>query len=347
MISSDPDPLQHVADAISRNEAYEQVTVREFIWWFGARRRRDRVVATIRNALDQHQLVTMPDFQQAYIDEYIQFVKDEPPPDQSTRNVPSAIRPDQDPTYRLKRLDAANAKPAHVHPDAPLEDAVTLMMINGYSQLPVMTNPSTVKGVISWESIGKRLALGRHCEFVNECMANDHTIVPSEEPLLAAIKRIEEDEYVLVQKANGQLSGIVTSADLSRQFHRLGEPFLLIGQIENYIRMMIRPKFEVAELACSKNPQDTEREISDVADLSFGEYKRLLEKPDRWEKLGLRVDRGKFVVELDKVREIRNDVMHFDPDGIEDESLETLRAFARLLQELAELKAIGGLSAAQ
>jgi hypothetical protein len=37
---------------------------------------------------------------------------------------------------------------------------------------------------------------------------------------------------------------------------------------------------------------------------------------------------------LNKVREIRNDVMHFDPDGIPPADLEQLRDFAHFLQRL-------------
>lgn len=34
-----------------------------------------------------------------------------------------------------------------------------------------------------------------------------------------------------------------------------------------------------------------------------------------------------FCAEMEKVREIRNDVMHFDPDGIDEEQYDQLRIF--------------------
>jgi len=37
---------------------------------------------------------------------------------------------------------------------------------------------------------------------------------------------------------------------------------------------------------------------------------------------------------FESVRRIRNDVMHFDPDGIPEKDLMTLREFARFLQRL-------------
>jgi hypothetical protein len=46
------------------------------------------------------------------------------------------------------------------------------------------------------------------------------------------------------------------------------------------------------------------------------------------------VDRGTFVRDLENVNTIRNDVMHFDPDGISPDDLEELRKTANFLQEL-------------
>jgi DNA-directed RNA polymerase specialized sigma54-like protein len=38
--------------------------------------------------------------------------------------------------------------------------------------------------------------------------------------------------------------------------------------------------------------------------------------------------------QLDQVRKIRNDVMHFDPAGIQATDLQSLRNFARFLRKL-------------
>ena len=108
---------------------------------------------------------------------------------------------------------------------------------------------------------------------------------------------------------------MTTTRVLSLQFAQLGEPFLLLGQIENQIRNLISDKYTAAELAAVRDPADSEREIEDVADLTLGEYIQLLENPKRWEKLTLKIDRRTFVEELKRVGRVRNDVMHFDPDG--------------------------------
>jgi hypothetical protein len=58
----------------------------------------------------------------------------------------------------------------------------------------------------------------------------------------------------------------------------------------------------------------------------------------------LNFDRKWFVSELQRIRRVRNDVMHFDPDGIAEDDIDALRTFAGTLQELADLKAIGAQS---
>ncbi len=51
----------------------------------------------------------------------------------------------------------------------------------------------------------------------------------------------------------------------------------------------------------------------------------------------MKIDRKTFITELNEVRRIRNDVVHFDPDGVGDEDLAFLRRFVTFLQRLQQL----------
>lgn len=238
-----------------------------------------------------------------------------------------------DPIYRISKLASATRKPLSVTPDTKLEEAVTHMLTNDFSQLPVMIGGRDVKGVITWTSIGSRLAMGKNCSVAREVMEQHHEI-RSDASLFSAINIIAEHQYVLVRGHDQKITGIVTASDLNLQFQQLAEPFLLLGEIENHVRRVISQRFTSTELESAKDPTDTKRVVTSVADLTYGEYIRLLENQDRWNKLNLTVDRKTCIGKFESVRRIRNDVMHFDPDGIPEKDLMTLRDFARFLQRL-------------
>lgn len=242
--------------------------------------------------------------------------------------------PSVDPTYRVSGLAAANKPPLSVKPDAPLSEAITLMLANRYSQLPVMTTEREVKGVVSWPSVGTRLALGKGGDHVRDMM-DPHQEIHADAPLIQAIPIIAEHQYVLVRNAaDHRISGIVTATDLSLQFHQLTEPFLVLGDIENHLRRIIATKFSPEELTACRNPVEGARPVNRAEDLTFAEYLTLLGNSDRWARLNLAVDRHAFCAQLARIREIRNAVMHFDPDGIANTDLERLRDFASFLERL-------------
>jgi len=213
-------------------------------------------------------------------------------------------------------------------------EAITIMLTNDFSQLPVMVGERDVKGVISWSSIGSRLVLGVKFQEVRECMEPAH-VIPADTSLLDAIREIVNYEYVLVRDGNNKIAGIVTTSDLSREFRQLTEPFVILGEIENHVRSLIqRGNFTHQELVECCESASEGRKVDGIFDLTFGEYVRLLEKKDLWSRLGLAIDRALFVEKLDQIREIRNDVMHFDPDGITESDLDALRKFVIFLQKL-------------
>jgi len=345
--------LADVARQLKDGETVQPLTVREFLSWFSAQRRGYYIVEGIRHVLTGAGLATEPDFEAAYIDSPIRLVALTPPRESpagpqgadvaavlpATASITaslSVVPVYADPTYRISRLAAANNPPVSVTPDASLQAAVTIMIGNDFSQLPVMTSTREVKGIISWTSIGSCLSLGRGGAAARDLMDPHHEI-RADASLFQAIPIIVQHDYVLIRGTDNQITGIVTASDLSLQFQQLAEPFLLIGEIENHIRRVLSTHFTPTELATIRDPTDTERVVETVADLTFGEYQRLFENPELWGKVRLSIDRATFVTQLDKVREIRNDIMHFDPDPIPPEDLDQLRNFARFLQRLQSL----------
>ena len=150
-------------------------------------------------------------------------------------------------------------------------------------------------------------------------------------PLLEAIKTVIKEEIVLVQKKDKSLSGIVTITDISSQFFTLTEPFLLLEKIENLIRLLLDGKFLLEDLKsiCSEYEK-----AEFIDDLTFGQYIRLIENETNFQKLNLNIERVPFIKQLDKIRIIRNDIMHFDPEGITTEQRDDLNNMANFLTEL-------------
>lgn len=351
--------LAQIADDLKERAEAPTVTTREFLSWFGAKRRGFLVVAGIRDELREVGLRTEPDFQSSFIDAPLSFraedfdrtsehgdVGDSEDSNAGAEVLSANSTPFDAPSYRVSRLEAANKSLVSVKPDATLREAMTQMMLNDFSQLPVMSNDRDVKGIVSWTSIGARLAVGPWREDsvelpVREFMETHHEIGLNSS-LFSAIDVIVQHQYVLVRGSDQRITGIVTATDLSLQFRQLTEPFLLLGEVENHLRKLLVARFNKTELeaACL----DKSRSVGGVADLTFGEYQRLLEAPENWKKLSIALDRVTFCQKLDKVREIRNDVMHFDPDGVAPEDLRELREFAQFMRLLDGVQ--GGAKAA-
>jgi CBS domain-containing protein len=345
--------LDRIAADLRSGKETDPVSVRELLSWFGVQRRGSFNCYYIQSALDEAGLTTEPDFVVPYIDslikfqlkesgapgssdqgspaaEVISFPLGEPATDDKTASSASAV----DPTYRIGRLRWANVVPTSVSPNHTVTEAITIMLANDFSQLPVMVGEREVKGVVSWSSIGSRLALGIKCTEVRECMDSPH-IITSDTSLFDAITEIVKNQYVLIRDTSNKISGIVTTSDLSLEFRQLTEPFLLLAEIENHVRRLIhRGAYSTEQLRDCCDPKDSDRAVNGVFDLNFGDYIRLLEKKELWTQLQLSIDRVIFTASLDKVREIRNDVMHFDPDGITQSDLDALRKFVSFLQRL-------------
>ena len=335
---------QGMQDARSKGLAPGEATftVSQFMALFGYEKRGSWISGYIRNMLERVGLKTVPDFGTPWRGAQISIRLDELKPDDG---VPSE---EADATLRIGALEAAhinegdNGKLASVPPDKPLNTATTIMQLRDYSQLPVMPNNNKrdVKGIITWQSIGARLALRRSCPSVKDCMDETVQILPIKTPLFEALSTIVKHGYALILNEKREVSGIVTASDLASQFENLTGPFVLIGEIEGHLRRLVHGKFTIDELREANAGFEAGKEINGAADLTLGGYCALLGNHDRWAKLGLEIDRAEFRHHLDDARQVRNDVMHFNPDGVSREQIDTLQNLAKFFQDLVQMKVI-------
>lgn len=311
-------------------------SVRELLELFGHRRRGKNVVRRIRGALRDHGLRTWPPFDSAHIDAKVEILPiEEPENEEGAETSRDAEAEYEDPVPRIAQLAAANRAPTSVNRDDPLERATTLMLQNDFSQLPVLQGERSVDGYISWETIGQSRVTGNDPDFVREAMATPARVLRVDVPLIEAVAEIRKHEFIFVQGPARKIRGPVTTADITVQFRQLAEPFLRIGEIEGQLRRLL-VRLSPRLLEDAKAPGDPERDVDGVEDLTFGEYVRLMENPDTWEELDLTVDRQAVVRRLNRVREIRNHVMHFQPDPLDGDDERLLTLTSSFLEKLLQ-----------
>lgn len=327
-------------EQINKEEKTVNTTPKKILEYFNASKRGWKIIETVETMMQEHNVICEPDFRNAWVYGELKLS----PKPKMKANGDKEKPFDKDPTPRISLLDAANmvdngdinselSKLIYVSRDTKIEEAITLMIYHDYSQLPILNGSKNIVGLISWKSYGKAIGLGKKCVTVNDCK-EDPVVLKYDEPLFEAVKSIQRHEVVIIQKNDKSISGIVTSTDISAQFITLAEPFLIIEQIENYLRQLLHNKYTIDELnKFIKNEE--EREIKFLSDLTFGQYILIIENQSLFDRLELKVDRIVVKEKLELIRRIRNDVMHFSPEGITIEKIEILRKTAHFFYILS------------
>jgi hypothetical protein len=349
-MSSDHPQLDAVVRRLHQGKTAEPTTIRDFLSWFGAQRRTTLNVEYIEKQLAKAGVRTVPGYLNRWVDSPVTFEliseheeegdeegNSKPTPISSGESEPqspeSEIQVSEDPSFRIGNIKSARMPPTYVKPNASLHEAMTLMLARNYSQLPVMTNDRDIKGVISWPSIGARLAANISGPDVRSYM-NTHQEIVVSASLFMGIRIIAEHDYVLVRAPDNTISGIVTASDIALQFEEISTPFLLLAEIENHIRALIAKKLTKSDIRRACGEEFLPVNFSQVHELTFGNCVRILEHPDNWLKLGLGMDRRVFCSELSDVNKIRNDVMHFNPDPLTVDNLRRLQDVSRMFETL-------------
>jgi CBS domain-containing protein len=348
LVPTDHPQLNAVIHQLKQGKTAEPTTIRDFLSWFGAQRRTTLNVEYIEKQLAKGGVRTVPGYLNRWVDSPVTFelISEHQEPAGGTgdseaqagdgsegQGSESDIPAKDDPSFRIGNIESARKAPTAVKPNATLHEAVTLMVARNFSQLPVMTTDREVKGVISWASIGSRIAANVSGSDVRSYM-NPHQEIPVSASLFSGIRIIAEHDYVLVRAADNVISGIVTASDIALQFEEISTPFLLLGEIENHIRALIAKKLTKADIKKACGDEFLPANFSEIHELTFGNCVRILDYSDNWAKLGLGMDRKVFCAELAGVNKIRNDVMHFNPDPLTSENLTRLQNVSRMFETL-------------
>ncbi|WP_432671081.1 CBS domain-containing protein [Flavobacterium sp. SM2513] len=201
-----------------------------------------------------------------------------------------------------------------------IEKGKTLMLLNDFSQIPVLNSENKIIGAISWKSIGKSEVVGTNSENITEYL-EEPAIVKETNDFLKYIKLVAKKDYILVVNSTEELVGIITTYDMTIQFKDFLVPFLKLGIIEDCLKYLITKK----SLTIKK----------DINDLTFGEYKKIFDNEDNWNLLNLKnIDRQIFIEKLDQIRLIRNTIAHYKPEGIDSAQKFAVDSFSDILQKV-------------
>jgi restriction system protein len=333
------DKVDFLRDAASRAPGQEvKISIRELLRRWDAKRRGYWIVAQIERDLEKANLTTAPPFTEGWIDSVVTLVRVkqeerkgmEAPATSDLLEATDASLPEV--SLRVGSLSAANCRVISVLPQDSLDKAQSIMMRYDFSQLAVMSSSRDLRGAVTWESIAE--ARIRNPQAALKEAVEPAEVVRSGDDLLEKIPRVVDAGFVFVQGPDRQISGIVTTADLSNQFATLAKPFFMLAEIERRLRRIIDGAFTSEELREFVDPSDTSRQVKSAADLTIGEYVRLLERPDCWMRLRWALDRKEFIEAMQEVRGTRNEVMHFSPDPLDDDQIVQLGNFLKWLRKL-------------
>lgn len=304
------------------------ISIRDLLALWGARRRGYLVVSQVTRALQGANLMSDPPFTQGAIDDKVTLL----PLEDSRRSGASPAIPRRSVSLQIGSLPSATHGLTSVTPQDTIQRAQTVMLLNDFSQLGVMQSAKSAPLAVTWESVAKALIRDPNAQWLHQALV-EAPVVWQDADLLEAIPAIVHVGFVFVARRVGESIGVVTTADLSRQFADLAGPFILLSEIELRLRQAIGGALSLSELAKAAEP-DAARQVESVDDLSLGEIIRLLEPEVQWARLNWHLDRKEFLQAMHHVRELRNDVMHFSPDPLAEGDLQALRAFLTCLRTL-------------
>ncbi|UNS98182.1 CBS domain-containing protein [Streptomyces tubbatahanensis] len=324
-----------------------QIPLRELLALFGTRFRNDHIIFVISQALKDVGLTTLPYFASCGSRSDVQVVAldttpagdDEAPESQADQDLPSGSLPQH--SFTVGDLPSASGGVDSVTSDAKLSEAVYMMYTKNFSQVPVLEDRHTLTGVATWRSVAIMYANGSG-HTLSGAIEPDPPVVQSHQDFFSMLPMISEHGYVLVRDNGGRVSGIVTSADVTDRFEATAWPFFVVGEIEFRLRKCLGAKITSDAIRAVQRFEKTGL----INDLMFNDYVKLLNREQKkphlcdranqnWAALGWTwLDRGQFVRQLDRVREIRNKIAHFDPEPLPPQLTDELRQFLTLLRRL-------------
>jgi superfamily II DNA or RNA helicase/CBS domain-containing protein len=339
--------LAELKDIRRRAEESEPrtMTVRDLIALWGARGRDSGVISAIEADLANYGLLTEPDFRTVTLEDEVALKlaaksdaltateaprQDVPALESSKASARTGLH---ERGLTIGNLPSANRTVESVPPNASFEQVITKMLVFDYSQLAVMSGERSLRGAVTWRSIAKVRHRNPDAQLSSAIIRAAE--VSYKEDLVDVLPRLAEDEFVFVRGPKGNISGIVTASDVLQSYAEMTSPFFIIGEIDQTLRWILETYVDLGVIQSLCDP-DGRRRMENFSKLTMGDYQRVLENSEAWGQLDWPLDRRVFSERLREIREIRNNIMHFNGDPLPDDVLGMLKNFLSLLREYSD-----------
>jgi predicted transcriptional regulator len=310
----------------------EMITVRDLVRHWGARTRDSRIYRRIEADLDNYGLTTDPHFLSVTLDDDVVLAAVQPEPivvaDHAVGSdtVTVTIRPAEQVQRHeigmtLGNLTSSWRTLVSVKPTATYAEAMTKMLVNDFSQLPVLKSKHTLEGAVTWQSIARARLKDPNAPF-SAAIVPARTL-PYSQDLDTVLPVLQVEDFVVVTNSHNEITGIVTTADVVGLYRERTLPFLLIGELDQELRQVMTTIGLARVRALCETPGRPVLESYD--DMTMGDYERVLENPECWAALDWPLDRRTFVDRIAELRKLRNDITHFNPDGVPEDAVDKLK----------------------
>jgi CBS domain-containing protein len=281
-----------------------------------------------------HGLTTSPSFRKVTLDASVRLISAQQAAKASL--APTTAQDEETDIHvglTVGNLPSALGGLASVPPTSTFEQAITIMLLNDYSQLAVLASSHILRGAVTWKSVAQARHASPSATFA-DAIVRAHEVRYDQE-LVDVLPILEAADFVFVRNEENKVAGILTTADVAHKYGETATPFILIGEIDRLLRYVISRTVDLDDVRklCDL---DGRRNLRSFDDLTMGDYQRVLENPTTWDSLAWPLHRAAFIKRLAEIREIRNDVMHFNIDGVPQHDVDKLRNMLRLLREYCE-----------
>jgi len=224
--------------------------------------------------------------------------------------------------FPIEQLLKGKGKVECIQKDKTIRDALTQMVKNDYSQLPVVDETRNLLGIITEQSIISTYfhsmgAVSLLDLTVDHCLARPVMLSPDRD-IFEALD-ILDSVYAIVIVEGSKPVGILTNYDTTHFFRDLSEGLILVEDIETTLRQYIKHTFTTENVmhaalmrAFKADKRDPTKPAREFEKLDFGDHIQLIITEGNWEKfVNFFEPKPLFTQLMEQVGQIRNQLAHF------------------------------------